>query len=182
MNITEKIWTEYHTKLLSFIRKRVNDDAVADDILQDIFVKIHSRIDALEEETKLESWLYQIARNAVIDHYRTQKPSEELPEWMAQQDINKNERAKQELAACLEPMVDLLPDKYRDAIILSELEGMNQKEVAQKQDLSLSGAKSRVQRGRALLKGMLHKCCEFELDRNNQLIDYTKKSDGNDCC
>ena len=181
MNTTEKLWIEYHKRLLSFIRRRVNDD-VADDILQDIFVKIHSRIDTLKEETRLESWLYQIARNAVIDHYRTQKPSEELPEWIAQQNIDKSEQAKQELEACLEPMIDLLPDKYRDAIILSELEGMNQKEVAQKQDLSLSGAKSRVQRGRSLLKSMFHECCEFELSKNNQLIDYTKKSDGNDCC
>lgn len=130
MNTTEKLWIEYHKRLLSFIRKRVNDDAAADDILQDIFVKIHSRIDTLEEETRLESWLYQIARNAVIDHYRTQKPSEELPEWIAQQNIDKNEQAKQELEACLEPMIDLLPDKYRDAIILSELEGMNQKGVS----------------------------------------------------
>ncbi len=64
---------------------------MADDIRQDIFVKIHSRIDTLEQEARLESWLYQIARNSVIDHYRTQKPSEPLPEWTAEKHIDNNE-------------------------------------------------------------------------------------------
>lgn len=182
MDTTEKLWVEYRKRLLFFIRKRVNDDAAADDILQDIFVKIHTRIDTLKEANRLESWLYQIARNAVIDHYRTQKPSEELPKWIAQQDIDKSEQVKQELVSCLRPMIEHLPYQYRDAVVLSELEGMKQKKVAQKQGISLSGAKSRVQRGRELLKGMLHECCKFELSKNNQLIDFTKKSGGNDYC
>ncbi|WP_316365587.1 sigma-70 family RNA polymerase sigma factor [Candidatus Thiodiazotropha sp. CDECU1] len=80
MNTIEEIWNHYHSNLLAFIQKRVNDKTAAEDILQDIFVRIQSRIDTLENRSKLESWLYQITRNAIIDFYRSRKPLEELPE------------------------------------------------------------------------------------------------------
>jgi len=182
MTITEKIWTEYHRKLLSFIKKRVSDAAMAEDILQEIFVKVHTRIDSLKEDIKLESWLYQIARNTVYDYYRTHKPSEALPEGLTQPDIEQNESAKQELESCLEPMINQLSDRYREAVYLSEIKGMNQKDVANQQGISLSGVKSRVQRGRKLLKGLMHECCEIELDKKNQLVDFSKKSGKENCC
>jgi RNA polymerase sigma-70 factor (ECF subfamily) len=72
-------------------------------------------------------------------------------------------------------MIEELPDKYRDAVKLSEIERKTQKEVAQREKISLSGAKSRVQRGRALLKVMLHDCCKIEINKNNQLVSYEKK-------
>lgn len=182
MTITEKIWTEYHRKLLSFVKRRVSDEAIAEDILQEIFIKIHTRIDSLKDNVKLENWLYKITRNTVYDYYRTHKPSEQLPEELVQPDIEDNESAKQELEACLEPMINQLSDKYRDSVYLSEITGLNQQEVADKQSISLSGAKSRVQRGRNLLKGLLHECCEIELDRNNHIIDFSKKIGKSDCC
>ena len=72
-------------------------------------------------------------------------------------------------------MIEQLPDKYREAIKLSEIEKKTQKEVAELEKISLSGAKSRVQRGRALLKAMLHDCCQIEINKNNQLVSYEKK-------
>ena len=78
INKTETVWKEYHSKLLAFIAERVGDRSAAEDILPDVFAKIHSRMDSLQEEEKLESWLYQITRNAVIDFYRTRKPSVDL--------------------------------------------------------------------------------------------------------
>lgn len=182
MTITEKIWTEYHRKLLSFVKKRVGDDTMSEDILQEIFIKIHTRIDSLKDNIKLESWLYQIARNTVYDYYRTHKPSEQLPEELAQPDIENNNNAKLELEACLEPMINQLSDKYRDTVYLSEITGMNQQQVADKKGISLSGAKSRVQRGRNLLKELMHECCEIELNQNNHIIDFSKKSDKKNCC
>jgi RNA polymerase sigma-70 factor, ECF subfamily len=179
MNTTEEIWVKYHTNLLAFIRKRVNDEVTAEDILQDVFVRIHSRIESLENRDKLESWLYQITRNAIIDAYRARKPMEELPEWLAQPQISKEENNRRELSLCLAPIIQKLPEKYRHAVQLSELEGMTQKEIAANQSISFSGAKSRVQRGRLLLKAMLHDCCKFEINTKNQIVDYEKKDD--DC-
>ncbi len=75
----ELIWREYYTRLHSFIQSRVGNSSIADDILQEVFVRIHSRINTLKESSKIQSWIYQIARNAIIDHYRLHK-TKELPE------------------------------------------------------------------------------------------------------
>jgi RNA polymerase sigma-70 factor (ECF subfamily) len=174
MKRIEDIWNEYHDKLSAFLRVRVADDMV-EDILQDVFVKI-------QESTKLESWLYQITRNAVIDYYRSKRPTVDLPDWIEQAQANEDEIIRQELSSCLSPMIEQLPDKYRGAIKLSEIESKTQKEVAEIEKISLSGAKSRVRRGRAILKGMLDECCKFEINSKNELVDYKKKSAENGFC
>ncbi|WP_027185238.1 RNA polymerase sigma factor SigZ [Desulfovibrio inopinatus] len=176
MNTTEEVWKKYHANLLAFIRKRVNDKVAAEDILQDIFVRVHSRIGTLENRSRLESWLYQITRNAIIDFYRSHKPLEELPVWLEQPQVGKEETNRQELSLCLAPMIQQLPKKYRHAVQLSEIEGRTQKEVAEIENISLSGAKSRVQRGRALLKDMFHDCCKVEINTKNQIVDYIKEN------
>ncbi len=181
MENVEDIWVEYHKRLLAFIRNRVDND-VAEDILQDVFIRINSRIDSLRDNTKLESWLYQITRNAVTDYYRSKRPTADLPDWIEETKSNEDEIIRQELSSCLAPMIEQLPAKYREAIKLSEIEKKTQKEVADMENISLSGAKSRVQRGRALLKVMLHDCCQIEINQNHQLVSYEKKDKDCNIC
>ena len=181
MKVTEKIWHDFHSRLVVFIRGKVAEDAV-DDILQDVFIKIHTRIDSLKEDVKLESWVYQVTRNTIIDYFRSKRPMENLPDGLEQPQPEKEETIRKELSSCLQPMINKLPDKYREAIQLSEIENKTQNEVAKIANISLSGAKSRVQRGRSLLKGMLHQCCELEVGKSNQIVDYTKKPSGNNYC
>jgi RNA polymerase sigma-70 factor, ECF subfamily len=182
MNATEEIWKEYHANLFAFIRRRVDDEMVAEDILQDIFIRIHAQINTLKDRSKLKGWLYQITRNAIIDHYRSRKPVSELPKWLEEPQTSLEENIKQELSSCLIPMIQKLPEKYRHAVQLSEIEERTQNEIAKNENISLSGAKSRVQRGRALLKAMLHDCCAFEISKSNRPIDYRKKDDGCKFC
>jgi len=182
MNTSEKVWKEYHTGLRAFIKKRISDDAAAEDTLQNVFLKMHTGLASLKDETKLKSWLYQIARNAIIDYFRSQKPFVDVPEWLPQPEIDPGERVAQELSECLQPMLHLLPENYREAVILSELRGLTQKEVARLQGTSLSGAKSRVQRGRTLLKNMLVACCQPEFDHSGRLCDYERKAGACDAC
>ncbi len=172
---TEIIWKEYHDKLYGFILSRVNDPSVADDILQDVFMRILSRIDTLQDCDKLQGWIYQITRNAIIDHYRGQKKTTLLPSTLTTPDDELSNRAREDIDACLMPMIRSLPDPYREAVILSEIEGKTQREVAQKQGISLSGAKSRVQRGRVMIKDMMFGCCNFEFDKRGNVIDYERK-------
>lgn len=179
MNTSEEIWNKYHSNLLAFIRKRVTSKAEAEDILQDVFVRIHSRIKTLEDGEKLESWFYQITRNAIIDFYRSRRSMEKLPEEFVQPQTSDAEDSVRELSSCLSPMIQQLPEKYRHAVLLSEIKGKTQKEIAEKENISLSGAKSRVQRGRQLLKTMLHHCCKIEINKNDQIVNYEKKDD--DC-
>lgn len=175
MNRSEKVWHEYHSRLRSFIKSRIIDDTATDDTLQNVFLKMHAGLASLKDETRLKSWLYQIARNAIIDYFRAQKPFVEIPEWLPQPETESGEKATQELSKCLQPMIQLLPENYREAVILSELQGLTQKEVAEVQGTSLSGAKSRVQRGRALLKKMLVNCCWLEFDHSGRLCGYERK-------
>jgi RNA polymerase sigma-70 factor (ECF subfamily) len=182
MIISEKLWQEYHAKLRAFVRSKVSDDATSDDILQNVFLKMHSGLASLKDETKLKSWLYQIARNAIIDYFRSQNPTVDIPEWFSQPEIDSGEKTIQELSECLQPMIQQLPDNYREAVILSELKGLTQKEVAQVQGTSLSGAKSRVQRGRALLKNMLEECCRLEFDHSGRLCNYERKGGSCEKC
>jgi RNA polymerase sigma-70 factor (ECF subfamily) len=175
----EQIWKEYHNKLHDFVKKRVGDPSLADDLLQEIFLKILAKIQTLKANQKLPSWIYQIARNTIIDYFRTRKSAGELPESLSAPEDEQSDQALQEIAVCLAPMIQNLPVHYREAIEMAELEGLTQKEVAARQNLSLTGAKSRIQRGRGLLKDMLLECCRFEMDTKGKIIDYEQK--GDDC-
>jgi len=177
MDSTEQIWQEYHHKLHGFIQSRVSDSSLADDILQDVFTRIHSRIDSLKDSRKIQSWIYQITRNAIIDYYRARKITEELPESLSNKELDNKEKTRKEISNWILPMIKSLPDIYQQALKLSEIEGLPQKEVARKLGLSLPGAKARIQRGRALLKKELVDCCSYKFDRKGNVIDYQRKGE-----
>lgn len=176
MDNTAKIWKEYHSKLLSFINGHINDRLAADDILQDVFVRIHSKLGTLKETNNIRGWIYQVTRNAIIDYYRSHKKTAELPEVLSAPEADLTEGTRREIASWLLPMIEDLPEEYRQALMMSEIDGMTQKEIAKKQGISLPGAKSRIQRGRKMIKDMLVGCCQFEFDHRGKLIDYKKKS------
>jgi RNA polymerase sigma-70 factor (ECF subfamily) len=176
MNATlEHIWHEFADRLGRFIRSRVSDPATADDIRQDVFVKIQKKVGQLEDPARLEGWIYLIARNAIIDHYRTRKETVEVPDTLPAEPGADNGEIE-ELKASFRRMIYSLPEPYRDAVVLTELEGLTQQELANRLGISLSGAKSRVQRGRAQLKQMLDECCTFEFDRRGKVIECTPRA------
>lgn len=171
---TEQVWEAFHTPLQQFIRRRVSSEATAEDVLQDVFLKIHQHMDTLKDVKKLESWIYQITRNAIIDAYRSGRPTTpleaqevlDLPVELPDDDV------VSELLPCVRAMVRGLPAPDRQALVLTEYQGLTQKELAERLGLSFSGAKSRVQRAREKLKQQLLECCHFELDRRSHIIDY----------
>lgn len=177
----ETVWTDVASKLRGYIRTRVRDHAAAEDILQDVFLKAHTRIGQLQSPEKLEGWLFLIARNAVVDHYRKSKPHEELSADLATETHEPEFEHAEALRAAFRRMIEQLPPPYGEALILTEFKGLTQKQLAEHLGISLSGAKSRVQRGREKLKEALLDCCQFEFDRRGQIIDCTPKDD-EDCC
>src|SRR6266581_3878306 len=176
---TENVWQEFNIKLKQFIIRRVPDEQSAEDILQDVFVKIHTHIEMLKDGHKLQSWIYQITRNAVYDYYRDQRITTGITETLALPEEEDEDDVERMLALSLRGMIDCLPDDYRQALILTEYEGLTQKELASRLGLSFSGAKSRVQRAREKLKQQLLECCHFELDRRGHIIDYQPRCH---CC
>jgi len=168
---TEDIWTAFRTRLYAYVRARSRSAQDADDILQDVFVKVHERIGTLEDEAHLTSWLYRVTHNTIVDYYRKKRPQPTLeePPAVIEAEIPV---AEQKLAPFLLDLIDSLPDKYRKALTLTELDGLSQQEMGNRLGLSVSGAKSRVQRGRAMLRDELLDCCHVELDRRRHIIDY----------
>ena len=176
---SESLYQAFQERLRRFILKRVNDSTAADDILQDVFLKIHTRADSLQDETKLESWIFQITRNTIIDHYRSQGKTDRLDGIDLAEEIP-HDQAHKRLATTVRSFIDQLPPLYREALVLVEYDGLSQAEVASRLGVSLSGAKSRVQRARAMLRDLLMKCCHFEFDQYGTVLDYYPHSCS--CC
>lgn len=171
----DRLWQLFYQPLKQFVVNRTGDPVAADDIVQDAFIKIHVNINTLKDNEKIKQWVYQITRNAIIDYYRRERSFEALPF-----DLPSNEEEKPkistQLASCMKPMIDQLPVKYREALTITELQGYTQAQLSLQLGISLSGAKSRVQRGRLKLKELLLACCHVDTDRLGHISDFEIKS------
>ncbi len=193
--VTE-VWQQVYGGLRAFIAKRVANEAEVDDILQEVFLRMHRRINSLKDPRRVVSWVYQITRHAVIDHYRTRGHRQEIQAGLgidmettgmgsdapAVGRFADSVELRSELSGCLRPMIERLAKDYGEAVTLVELEGLTQQAAAKRLGLSLSGMKSRVQRGRKQLKRMLDECCLIQLDRRRGVIDYEVRDSGCDPC
>ena len=168
----ESTWKNLRGELRGFLVGQVGEPATADDLLQDVFLKLHRRVGDLKEKTSPRAWLYQIARNTVIDHWRQRRDTTELPGDLAHVEVPTEELVQAKLAPCLRPMIESLPAVYADALRLTDLDELPQAEAAQRLGISLTALKSRARRGRAQLKEMLLQCCEFELSTAGRVLDY----------
>jgi RNA polymerase sigma-70 factor (ECF subfamily) len=172
---TETIWKAFHHELFNFINKRVKDKDISNDILQDVFIKIHLKLKTLSDKDKLASWVYQITRNSILDYFRKQKPKVSLSDNLIELEEEKVFNA--ELANCLKPMIEQLPDNYKEAILQTEMGVLSQKEYADKLGISYSGAKSRIQRARQQLHTLFNECCSIESDKYGNIMEHECKKD-----
>lgn len=173
----ENLWIEFGKSIKSFINAKISNEQDAEDILQIVFLKIYCNLDQLKETDKLRSWIYSITRNSIIDFYR-RKSKETYLSYLTEDLLNvehEEETLNNEISQCLKSMLQYLPEIYKEAIVLTEIQGLTQKELALRTGLSISGAKSRVQRARRLLKDMLMNCCIVELDHRGNVIDFKHK-------
>jgi RNA polymerase sigma-70 factor, ECF subfamily len=177
---TEYVWNNFCCSIKAFIIKRVSDKELADDIFQDVFIKIHSKIDTLKDHSKINSWIFSIAANTINDHFRKTKKNGKIEndDFLSENEDSIGENLHSEVASDLKKIVNSLPEKYGEAILLVEFNGMSQTDMAKKLGISVSGAKSRVQRGRQMLRDILMNCCHFEFDRYGTVIDSHPVS----CC
>ena len=134
----EKAWDEVASQLRGYIRTRVYDHAAAEDILQDVFLKAQSRAMQVESAGKVSGWLFQIARNAVVDHFRmvaarTQQTQQlmEIPDLPAEEAAQTLE-CEEKLLGAFRAMIFELPEPYREALLLTEYEGLSQKALSKR--------------------------------------------------
>jgi len=187
---TDTAWAELHSNIRGFVARRVRQPADVDDIVQQVFLRVHQALPTLRDADKLHAWIYQTTRRVIVDHYRAPAQRREVSAGMAVDIVaaeqpgdvmvdETEESALQELATCLKPLIGKLAVADREALRLIEFEGLTQVEAARRLGLSVSGMKSRVQRARLHLRSALDDCFRIALDRRGGVVAYEGRSD--DC-
>jgi len=171
------IWNQFHKELGGFISKTVRNSTDKDDILQEVFVKIIRNQAKVNQAVNLRQYLYGIVRNTINDYFKSQKHNShtsEMPEFLTEEEAQSLNATIAD--CCITPFIQQLPEKYKEALLLSEIQDISQKDLAERLNISYSGAKSRVQRGKEKLKELILNCCAYEHDRYGNLIAGEKKN------
>lgn len=182
-------WRDLEAKLRPFVARRVRSGADVDDVVQDIFLRMQRGLAGLRDDERFGPWVYRVARSAIVDHQRVaakhrmvEDGCREAQSMVADED---DRTVEDELAGYIAPFVARLPSPYREALTVTELEGLTQKQAAGMLGISLSGMKSRVQRGRVLLRQALEDCCRIALDTRGRVVSCEPRRDGkrpDGCC
>ncbi|MBF6338822.1 sigma-70 family RNA polymerase sigma factor [Nocardia abscessus] len=179
----DQLWRRFSSDLRAFIARRVSHPQDADDILSIVFLRMAKSLDNLREQDRLLGWMYAITRNAITDYYRSAPHRRELPvdavpdkPSAGENELDTDAAAEKELASCLAPMLARLPAEQAAAVQMVDLDAHTHAAAAGEAGISISGMKSRVQRGRAALHAQLHACCQISQDRTGHVHDYQPRS------
>jgi len=172
-------WQDVATRLRPFIARRVAPSEI-DDVMQDVFIRMQRGLPALREDERFIAWLFQIARSSVAEHMRV-RARHPLADDAAGHDppaepSDDNRDAAHLLVSCVASFVARLESPYREAITLVELDGLTARAAAEQVGISVSGMKSRVQRGRSQLRKLFEDCCEIALDVRGRVTDVSPRA------
>lgn len=175
-------WRSLEAQLRPYIARRVLCEADVDDIVQEVLTRLQQGAETLRHNERFGPWVYKVAHHAVVDHHRRSKrranTEVDLPAELPASSSEPPDTAAQEVAACVAPFVALLDTRYREALTLTDLRGMSQKDAADVLGISLSNLKSRVQRAREQLRQAFVACCHIELDRRGHVLECHPNAHG----
>ncbi len=173
-NQIKKLYNPLHL----YIKRRVSNQLDAEDLTQEVFYKLAKSNN--DEIKNIKSWIYTIAKNTITDYYRKKKVhTEEVDNISIDQEKLKNDEID-ELSKCVIPFINQLPKEYRLIMLLSEMEGISQKEIAGRLDLNYVTVRSKVQRGRKKLRELLSDCCTIIQGGKGSILGYQSKEGCND--
>ncbi len=173
MITTQHLWNQYAADIKHFILSKVKDDVVSDDLLQETFIKAHTKLKTLKDPEKVKSWLFSIARYTVIDYFRKR---DIVLETNSNEKITFDDYEMDHTEAdCLRGILSHLPKKYRDPLFLSDIKGMKQTQVSEQLQLPLATVKSQIQRGRKLIAKGFMDCCDYKMNANGFLVGELKQ-------
>ena len=178
MNV-ETVISEYQSSLRAFLQSRLRNASDVDDVLQDALMKTFRNISSLKSGDKIKPWLFQIANNALMDHYRRAKRDNSIS---AEDLWYDDEDSQHAFEGCLEPFLSALPPESGDLLRKIEIEGASQKDYAEEIGISYSTLKSRVQSSRKQLRGLFEHCCGIAFAADGSVLDYSQKPGGCDIC
>jgi RNA polymerase sigma-70 factor (ECF subfamily) len=176
------IYDQYCTKVRKFILALVKDEWVADDLIQETFLKIQNNLKSLKDPSKLSSWIFRIAYNLCQDHFRQlklarkeeridQEGMEEFKEALIQKELSiQKELEQRQMGECVQNQINLLPDSLRTVLVLSDIMEFSHQEIAEISGITAKNVKVRLHRARKKLKPILEQKCSFERDERNVLV------------
>jgi RNA polymerase sigma-70 factor, ECF subfamily len=185
-----KIYNEYFEKIVRYLTGFVGSNE-AEDVAQDVFDKIYRNISNFREESKVSTWIYRIATNTVIDRLRSAEYKRSTLNTAFEETHNNGTESaldsihhpatdkvviRKEMSLCVREFIDRLPPNYQIVLLLSEMEGMTNQEMADILDISLENVKIRLHRARRKLKESLDEGCDFYHNEENVLACDRKSS------
>ena len=173
MNCLTTAWTAHAPELRGWLRHRTRNAALADDLLQDLFLKALRQGNHFCELTNARAWLFEVARNLLADHLRVAHHMVDLPEDLVAHTVDID--TVDVLTGCLPRVLSELSAPDREAITLCDLQGMAQADFAKAKGLTLSAAKSRVQRARVRLRAQMSLACQVTLDESGRVTDFVPR-------
>lgn len=173
---TNQVWIKYNLDLKRFIISKVKNETIADDILQDTFIKIHTKLHTLKDTSKIKSWCFTVARNSILDYWKNTKKAFEIANFESKTHQKTPQHTEQD---CLRGILKNLPKKYRTPLFLADINGLKQQEVAAQLKQTLPTTKSQIQRARKLIAQGFMDCCGFVMNENGNLVGKLKERE--DC-
>jgi len=180
MNQLPNFWGNYGPNVADYVRKRVRDEEASKDLTQDVFIKVYTfcqKHDFSCEKagvTNLRSWIFQIAQNTIVDYVRREQRFQKSEAWEEVAEVSETNTYFQ-AETFIKPLLSLMPVAYAEPLRLADIEQLPQQEVADLLHLSLSGAKSRIQRGREKLRHLLEECTFIETNQKGELLSIEAK-------
>lgn len=171
----DEVWQEYRGRIRAFLRSRISNPADVDDVLQEISLKTLHGLGSLKDTSRIQPWLFSIARNTIIDHYRGRSTETRLHPadlWHGEEEAS----VRQELAGCVQPFIAGLPEDHARLLTAIDIEGRPQKDYAQENGLAYSTLKSRVKAAREALRARFENCCRLSMDARGNIADYRSKT------
>jgi RNA polymerase sigma-70 factor (ECF subfamily) len=169
------IHDQYYHRVRKFILASVKNESVADDLVQETFIKIQENLDRVRDPEKISSWIFRIAYHLCQDHFRVSKKSssqEEINDELVtlQETPVQKELEQGEMSRCVQDKLSLLPETLRSVIIFADIMDFTNQEIADILGLTVENVKVRLHRARKKLKAILEKECTFEMDERSVLV------------
>jgi len=174
-NINE-IVQNYYSHLKSYILKRVNDSSIADDLVQEVMIKLIESHQKSVEVKNMKAWLFQISRNVMYDYFKKNRAVYQLDNENDAIENIFSDSEKIIVSDFIIPMIDLLPKEYAEPLKMYDIDKIPQKEILEKLNIGLSATKMRIQRGRKKLRELFVECCEMKLDKNGNIVSCSIKN------
>ena len=171
-NIFE-VWEEYKASLLGYIKKRITDPDDAKDLLQEVLLKSYQYCSNGKTIIYLKSWLYKITQNAIIDYHKKNNKTISFDHELEETDDEKSILG--EASDYIKVLLKLLPDDYALPLYMSDIDGVDQKAIAEKLNLTLPNTKSRIQRARVKLKERFLECCVVGFGESGEMVSFDIK-------